>query len=113
MMHEMSRHSANHGALDAAFGLGCRVSNKHQHAGRNQNGNCFHCLLPCVAAQTRERHRCSASALKSCYARLSEPPLPNSNGLRLSITWRLTPIQPISPEKRPYSIFGQRSIMTV
>src|SRR3954447_25572945 len=27
MMNEMPRHSANHGALDAAFGLGCRVSN--------------------------------------------------------------------------------------
>src|SRR6185503_2703323 len=41
------------------------------------------------------------------------PPLPNSKGLRLSITRRLIPIQPNSPEKRPCSILGQRSITTV
>jgi hypothetical protein len=40
------------------------------------------------------------------------PPLLNRNGLRLSITRRLTPTQPISPERRPYSIFGQRFITT-
>src|SRR5262249_46652899 len=44
--------------------------------------------------------------------RLRLPPLPKSKGLRLSMTLRATPIQPISPDRRPYSILGQRSITT-
>src|SRR6185312_1113563 len=55
----------------------------------------------------------AAPDLQHHMPRFNEPPLPNSSGLRLSMTRRLTPIHPISPDRRPYSIFGQRSMMTV
>src|SRR6202451_400298 len=47
------------------------------------------------------------------HSRFRLPPLPNSSGLRFAVPWRWTPIQPNSPEKRPCSILGHRSMITV